>query len=813
MTFLVAGFYGHGNAGDDMFEQALKLILGELTLEFTELSRIDQVDLSKYQGVLVGGGDLLNDFYGSKYRQVLSKYSGYKAAIGVGISFDSCLEQDYLAVFDDIFIRNQCDLKSLRSWLGTNHVHAIPDLGFALRGINPTVDSSCFQCESSTVGLFLVGSSCFQGEFRDNLIDLIRHLVSRKYHVRIIAMYLEAKTQVNDLSYSQEIMTMLGETENVEISAPQTVDDFFTEFHDLHLGICIKFHAHVFCARFSIPFVSFGITRKVTKLMMELPLECQYQVQLNYDERYQVSSFNVEQCLSLIRDVELNYETIRGSLENVSNRRHEFYSCSKIRDIISRAQKRVILSSHPRSVNPEKIYQKYRDRYLRLGINPSLGTELPPYINSAEVDNLADDLCYELTNEISNDYIYGTRINLRNPTILRNVIDFIYYSNRERLYKQVGPFNISYINQNSFRGLHRAGWQYSIDALAFLDSPYGIYLDTYLDCTFGWAADLLTRQGLLPYTNEWVGFIHHTFDEDFSKNNCSNMFKSKLFQLSLHCCRGLFCLSDYLAQRVRQELNVLGFNQIHVDTLVHPTCFVEKNWTVENYSENQDKMILNIGAWYRNPVSINRLAHFCYSNDHRVTRLCGKRMENTIPPQTFTLRVDDEITMVSGNNWVKYLVKYLNDGSDSYATHLKEALKCRCSDNSEITISNSDELFYEFIHSVRPVATVSDQDYDILLSRNIVFLDLVDASAVNTLIECIVRGTPIIVNKLPAVVELLGEGYPLYYTKIEEVPSLLDVDKITDAHIYFTLLDTEKFRIETFVSAFLESSICKQVIS
>ena len=56
-----------------------------------------------------------------------------------------------------------------------------------------------------------------------------------------------------------------------------------------------------------------------------------------------------------------------------------------------------------------------------------------------------------------------------------------------------------------------------------------------------------------------------------------------------------------------------------------------------------------------------------------------------------------------------------------------------------------------------------DEDYDELLSENIVFVNLVDASAVNTIIECVVRGTPIVVNRLPAVVEILGEMYPLYY--------------------------------------------------
>ena len=47
-------------------------------------------------------------------------------------------------------------------------------------------------------------------------------------------------------------------------------------------------------------------------------------------------------------------------------------------------------------------------------------------------------------------------------------------------------------------------------------------------------------------------------------------------------------------------------------------------------------------------------------------------------------------------------------------------------------------------------------EYDDLLSRNIVFLDLYDSSANNVIVECIRRNTPVMVNPLPAVESTLG---------------------------------------------------------
>ena len=73
------------------------------------------------------------------------------------------------------------------------------------------------------------------------------------------------------------------------------------------------------------------------------------------------------------------------------------------------------------------------------------------------------------------------------------------------------------------------------------------------------------------------------------------------------------------------------------------------------------------------------------------------------------------------------------------------------------------------INNINFIEHVDNKNYDLLLSENIVFVNLVDASAVNTIIECIVRNTPIIVNKIPAVVEMLGENYPMYYTLLDIV--------------------------------------------
>jgi hypothetical protein len=74
-------------------------------------------------------------------------------------------------------------------------------------------------------------------------------------------------------------------------------------------------------------------------------------------------------------------------------------------------------------------------------------------------------------------------------------------------------------------------------------------------------------------------------------------------------------------------------------------------------------------------------------------------------------------------------------------------------------------------------------------NTSVVLTELFDASANNVIVECIARGTPIIVNRHPAVVEYLGDRYPLYFGDPSEIPGLLQPDHLLAAHRHLVSLD------------------------
>ena len=115
--------------------------------------------------------------------------------------------------------------------------------------------------------------------------------------------------------------------------------------------------------------------------------------------------------------------------------------------------------------------------------------------------------------------------------------------------------------------------------------------------------------------------------------------------------------------------------------------------------------------------------------------------------------------------------------------------------------------------SVELLGRVSDDEYDALLEDSVVFLNLRDAPANTTVVECIVRNTPILINPLRGVVEYLGENYPFYYSSLEEAEAKLQrPELIRETHQY--LIDSPmKSAItgESFLAALQNSAIYRSL--
>lgn len=87
--------------------------------------------------------------------------------------------------------------------------------------------------------------------------------------------------------------------------------------------------------------------------------------------------------------------------------------------------------------------------------------------------------------------------------------------------------------------------------------------------------------------------------------------------------------------------------------------------------------------------------------------------------------------------------------------------------------------------TVKVLDYVGSQEYDDLLCSSVVFCMLYATSANNVVTECLARGTPMLVNPLPSVIEYLGAEYPLYVTNIAEASlAVSDLGRVRAAYQY-----------------------------
>ncbi|BEQ13477.1 tetratricopeptide repeat protein [Desulfoferula mesophila] len=335
---------------------------------------------------------------------------------------------------------------------------------------------------------------------------------------------------------------------------------------------------------------------------------------------------------------------------------------------------------------------------------------------------------------------------------------------------------------------HRSGWGPAVKALSPLHNAKGVMLDTAIEANFGhsqwkdWvnppevleqmkkdgtfqALATSEEKGLVPYTEPWVGFIHdpHEMPEWYEYQLApQSIFKKPVWRKSLDHCRGLFTLSSHLKGWVQQQTGK------PVSSLLHPTETPEVRFDFGRFMDNRQKLVVQIGNWLRSHVAIRRLP------------------------------------LIKGNP-LGYGKAFL-EPSPGFLAAIEEIVR---REKAHYGV----EIEPEYAANTQALRPLPNAEYDELLAQNLVFLYLFDSAANNTIVECIARATPLLVNPLPAVREYLGDAYPLYYDTLEEAAQkALDLELVKKAHDYLAHSGVQdKITWDYFLDSFKNSAVYRSL--
>jgi polysaccharide pyruvyl transferase WcaK-like protein len=857
MEILVLGYYNRGNLGDETYKIVMAKYLPQFQLQFVCIDDINSINVSAYKGLIVGGGDIVNDYFYGKLNPILKKFTGFKIALSIGIPFPDCITKKYFGKYDHIFVRNCEDIRALQRVVGTNKSHCLPDLAFLLDRPLPPLEGRepvnlVIKKPKPKCGFFLVQNLINFPFVVENLIKLVKE-ISQTYDVVFYLFNTFSNKEENDYDVSEKVAVSAGLNPN-EVIDTKTYDpiELLNLIANLDFAVCLRFHAHIFCMLAGVPFISISSTRKTRSLMKTAGLgDYQYQIKLNanwtpiesdyvklkatYDfaqnnpviMKYKIDAF-VSKCKMLLDHQQVKFLIEMCSTKSTSEHIHSFIS----------------------------QYQNY-DNAARLMSSMTVG-----YPDSGYIWGIYDKLYKRVPNAIESS------VNYLEKTIKKEENKFFLF---DWFFSKI-PIWIDVPEFQSYKDAHRGGWYLTIENLAKRMTSTGILCDMYVDRTFHWCENYSEYTGKIPYTVPWCGFIHHTDNTTYSKNNLSAMLKNKLFIQSLNNCVCLFTLAPSLSIRLEKLLTGMGFST-KIKTLTHPIVMPELLFNPSNLKSGQTNLI-QIGTWLRNYFTIYTL----HTKNFNKSILAGPGMKGLTPDENFDIKhiseLEDDIKKCHDKNGCRHhhpihpvhpihpcrpepcphhcrphpihpcrhehpshdprhpihpcrlepgsLPRLIMDIVEWLEHNLKiiEMVyfdhKLYIGATTKYIEQHAINQVKQMLNTVKIIPKLDNKEYDKLLSKSVCFCHLIDSAAINTVIECIVRNTPILINKTPGVLDLLGPDYPLYFDEklVKEGQNIDDVltkKNIKKTYTYLKSLDKSKFKIDHFVDSFTD--IIKEIDS
>jgi polysaccharide pyruvyl transferase WcaK-like protein len=859
---VIIGYYDHFNAGDEQYKNTFVYLIKNI-LGFDDNHSISFIDCDKLKNytkeikdddiIIAGGGDILNNYFLDKIIDVFNGKPNNIYAISVGVPYTNIMTSNKLHIFHSIFIRSYQDLYTMR--LYHPNVYCIPDIsylakytfrtsanddpGTALVSQLATIKKKKI-CFSLSRHIYHKDHIQYYYDIVDNLAKFIKYLIVMDYHVILLPFNTnKINSNENDILIHNDVIQKLeylshtnhvGHLEDITSITTQLNEQIISEIYSLcHVIIPMRFHSCLFSIYSSKPFLPIYTTRKINNLLTDVSWNYAYKLPTN--KRDIPTELNLHILISRFNTLINEYTDVIMCIDNINYNLEEWTDNFQFIKLES--------NNNPNDKMIGKLIVKNNTTIDKIEMIKDKGIEYLKSINITDTDdlqqllpNIKDPKLQNIIVQMVSYYLTDGNINsIYNYGLYEKMFKCDYNINREWAwvindYKPIemtshpdGLFNLSYIDQIDYSGAHRSGWQYVYEHISILhNSKSNLLLDLYLDRTFHWNNDINKILGIIPYKQSWCGFLHHTFETQFSNYNCVELFKNENFLMSLPTCKGIFVLSDTLCEQVKSELVRCDFPGIPVYSFVHPTEINVPQFSFKNFINNDDKQIIHIGGWLRNIYNFYKLeipnniqitprpnsitSYFSFKKvDSPLKKaiLKGKNMNNYFPHET--LLTDLKQLLINYDN-----IPSTNRINPNVSTnHPNVSTNCiNNSPNTQIIYNNWSKHFYKdietFSNSVNVIQHIDNNSYDNLLINNIVFINLVDASAVNTLVECIVRNTPIVINKIPAVVELLGKNYPLYYEKITDVYNLINQKNIKNAYTYLSKLPKTKFNITYFVS-------------
>lgn len=795
---LVLGFYDRGNTGDELYREAFARIFKTARMRFACMDDVDVIP-ADVETIICGGGDVINAYFMDKFERVLrrsppaSRRTIYAVSVGVQYADDA----RRLAVFDHVFVRNSFDYHLAVRAVGARNVSLVNDavsiIPAGYYGQPPSLQHGV-----THVGVFPATPVCIvTPQVVRKLAKALLAALPDDAVVHIVPFNLFDKNPSEcDVPTCEQLEKLLF-ARCVVRHEPGSARACASLAAAMDVNVCMRFHAAV------ISCLSVGPAKTV--LLSSEPKMQKFAA----DRGCTIVSptlTTLQGLTTIINRVVLAKPSPSSAASSTSSAASAVAIPTSYPTVDSVvfferklgqflvARHRTVPSDYDAVV--ERVFEVLAEKGVDEATALSVVYDRGGACRGGHLD--AGLVCHLISGDVSSPHAYGLAENMvRSDFVLDDGMRCIWHevveaSTSERVEKRRQSSSRLCLNEtdpsyypnfarelialkgsadvsidfdrvliDAMKDYHRSGWPYAVSGLMPLHHEVhrrrgpSVYVDLYVDRTFHWGLSAYSDLKMVPYRRPWIGVVHHTFNEDVSRHNSAELFRKKAFQDSLASCVCIVSLTKYMGVQLRQALDRIGHRSVPVHVVYHPTETPTSLFRMSAFMSNPARKAVQIGDWLRNKTSIGLL----------------DLGENKLALTPVVL--DPKRSAEDRNHGIC--------GIHHHHTHALQSKK------------------------VLTMNRLVNDAYDALLTANVVFLNLIDCSAVNTVIECIVRNTPIVVNRHPALEEVLLPSYPGFYESLEHASAILNSVSIVDkCHVHLAKLDKTRFKLSTFVRSFID---------
>ncbi len=828
---LCTGFYHRNNLGDDIFYLLFKKILEDIGIPFQIISLDDIKTIDpNVDTIILGGGEILNSYFLSKIEKLTINFKGKIIAYSCELPKGDIIKEVNLV--DCFIVRNFNDYQRLLNHFKQDtinpYIEYLPDIVCSY-----PIKRQSIYTKGKKVSVCLARSIFANNKYYNLYLKKIclflKYVSELGWSIDLVSFNTSPSDTESDLLINEDL-EKISKSLGVNVKNTHWINDFDLEqslskspkskvidnkinfklnnvieqFKSSDIIICSRYHAHVLAVVCGKPVFSIPHTKKAKDQIKEFGLD-QWVLEPELDSASRPIDFNVPKAIELFNKMTQNYNEICRTIMKTN-----FISIEEHKNKLEK-----YIKQPKRNIPPYYTFNNKCTEIVNEIINNLKSTysidkfdcEESLYNNDFR-NRITRFILYKLCKDPGACYFYGLSSKILKPKFnIEEDLKWIYhdyYSKNQITYQLVSSINsfpdklkvlnLSYIEPHLLNNIHRSGWARVVNETSVLHNSNGIIFDMFCDKTFHWGEATYNDLKLLPYDKPWIGIVHHTPNQIYTEYNTTQMIKKDSWNNSLKNCIGIYTMSNWLSHWFKSEIP-----ELFVETLIHPTEIPEVKFSYYNFIQNQDKKVIQIGGWLRNIYSIYRINVPKYITK---AHLIGKDMDGYIKPNCTFGEILSKFDDIDKNCYSFGNISQ-DQSKNKYIYFMLEYIK-------SLDIEEKDLIIKQLLEnqmSVRLINRVENNDYDIMLSNNIVFIDLIEASACNTLTECIVRNTPILIKPHPAVIERLGLNYPMYWNKYSDIEKLLTLDNIKKTHEYLLKLDKSCYTHEYWINSIINSFI------